>query len=127
MLLLKFTTENLADGLIFTIFGFCIVMLVLLLITFVLYVFSWVVNGAEKKKASANKAEEIKEEVVAPTVAAEPVPVPQVTDDTELVAVITAAIAASLNTTSDKLVVRSIRKVNSWKKESIREKNKGLI
>lgn len=125
MLLLKLTTENLADGLIFTIFGFCIVMLVLLLITFVLYIFSWIVNGAEKKKASANRVEEIKEEVVAPTVVAEPVP--QVTDDTELVAVITAAIAASLNTTSDKLVVRSIRKVNSWKKESIREKNKGLI
>lgn len=126
MLLLKLTTENLADGIIFTIYGFAIVMLVLLLITFILYAFSWIINGAEKKKALADKANEVKEEkTVEPVIVAEPAP--QAIDDTELVAVITAAIAASLNTTSDKLVVRSIKKVNSWKKESIRQKNKGLI
>ena len=37
-------------------------------------------------------------------------------DDLELVAVITAAIAASENTSTDGLVVRSIRKVNSRRK-----------
>ena len=40
-------------------------------------------------------------------------------DDLELVAVITAAIAASENTSADGLVVRSIRKVNktnNWKR-----------
>ena len=40
-------------------------------------------------------------------------------DDLELVAVITAAIAASENTPADGLVVRSIRKVNktnNWKR-----------
>lgn len=126
MLLLKLTTENLADGLIFTIYGFAIVMLVLLLITFILYAFSWIVNGSKKKETTPNTATEVKEEkAVEPVVVAEPAP--QAIDDTELVAVITAAIAASLNTTSDKLVVRSIKKVNSWKKESIRQKNKGLI
>lgn len=38
--------------------------------------------------------------------------VEDVNDDLELVAVITAAIASSLNTTSDKLVVRSFRRMN---------------
>lgn len=38
-------------------------------------------------------------------------PVEQVEDDLELVAVITAAVASSLNTTSDQLIVRSIRRV----------------
>ena len=37
-------------------------------------------------------------------------------DDLELIAVITAAIAASENTSTDGLVVRSIRKVNSRRK-----------
>ena len=37
------------------------------------------------------------------------------TDDLELVAVITAAIAASMNTTADKLMVRSIRRVKGRK------------
>ena len=40
------------------------------------------------------------------------------TDDLELVAVITAAIAASENTSADGLVVRSIRRApgNKWKR-----------
>ena len=39
-------------------------------------------------------------------------------DDLELVAVITAAVAASMNTSVDKLVVRSIkrRNTNKWQK-----------
>lgn len=113
-------------GLIYTVLGFAVVMIVLLLITFLLYGFSAVLNIGNRKKEKADTKQEEPEtvSVPAPVSAAEPA---HNTDDTELVAVITAAIAASLNTTSDKLIVRSIRKVSSWKKETLRQKNKGLI
>ena len=52
---------------------------------------------------------------VAVTVVQEEVPVVEAVDETselELVAVITAAIAASLGTTADQLQVRSLRQIN---------------
>lgn len=55
----------------------------------------------------------------APAPVQEAVPVEEdLTDDLELVAVITAAIAASENTSADGLVVRSIRRApgNKWKR-----------
>lgn len=121
MLLLKFNINVLGEGLLYTIIGFSIVLLVLILITCVLYIFSAVVNAGAKK----SEPKEIKPPAPEPepAVIEEPEPVYSEADDTELVAVITAAIAASLNTSSDKLVVRSIRKVNNWKRESIRQKN----
>lgn len=64
-----------------------------------------------------------KKNAPAPAPAAVPVPAPVVeeedlTDDLELVAVITAAIAASENTSSDGFVVRSIKKANkrNWQR-----------
>ena len=39
-------------------------------------------------------------------------------DDLELVAVITAALAASLNTKTDKLIVRSIKRSTKWNEAS---------
>ncbi|MEE0693112.1 MAG: OadG family protein [Lachnospiraceae bacterium] len=58
-----------------------------------------------------------KKNAPAPTPAPTPAPIPaaqeeDLTDDLELVAVITAAIAASENTSSDGFVVRSIKKAN---------------
>ena len=44
----------------------------------------------------------------------------------ELVAVITAAIAASMNTSADTLVVRRIRRVGSWNKEAIEEQQNSI-
>ena len=48
--------------------------------------------------------------VAFPSVAAAPVSQPDATDDMELVAVITAAIAASTGASTDSFVVRSIKR-----------------
>ena len=54
----------------------------------------------------------------APVAAPAPVAEEDLTDDLELVAVITAAIAASENTSSDGFLVRSIKKANkrNWQR-----------
>ncbi|TCK97988.1 sodium pump decarboxylase gamma subunit [Natranaerovirga hydrolytica] len=56
-----------------------------------------------------------KQEVVKETKVETPVVKEESVDDLELVAVITSAIAASLNTTSDQLQVKSIRRVKTKK------------
>lgn len=89
--------------------GVIVVFSMLILLILFMSVLGMVMTKATTKKdqkkaleaAEANKAES----EAAPTVEA------NVTDDLELVAVITAAIAASLGTSSDKLQVRSLRKV----------------
>lgn len=48
-------------------------------------------------------------------------------EDTELVAVITAAIAATLETTSDQLMVKSITKVQSWNYVARREQQRNIV
>ena len=54
-----------------------------------------------------------------------PAPVVQTqaaTDDSELIAVLTAAIAASLNTSTYNLKIKSYRRIdNAWNKSGIRE------
>ena len=82
-----------------------IVFLVLIFLSFLISVFKFV-NRPEKKT-----------EAPAPAPAAEPVAAVEedLTDDLELVAVITAAIAASEETSGDGFVVRSIKKVNRSK------------
>lgn len=94
-----------------TIMGIGIVFLMLIFLSFVIYLFRFIPALLEGKK---------KEAPAAP--AAAPVPVPaaaapaeELTDDTELIAVIAAAIAASEGTSTDGFVVRSIRKVNRKK------------
>jgi sodium pump decarboxylase gamma subunit len=49
------------------------------------------------------------------------------TADMELVAVITAAIAATLETTTDKLVVKSITKVQGWNYVARREQQRNIV
>lgn len=85
-------------------FGVVFVMLTLLI--FIIIGLSKVIALFDKPKAAAAPvapAPKVQEEVA---VAKEPAQ-----DDLELVAVITAVIAASMGTTSDKLQVRSLRKV----------------
>ena len=48
-------------------------------------------------------------------------------DDLELIAVITAAIAAQAKVGPDKLVVRSIRRVSSWNKEAVTEQQNNIF
>lgn len=91
-----------------TLMGLGTVFIMLVFLSFVIYLFRFIPNPDNKKK----------KEAAAPAPA--PVPVPAVVeeevDDTELIAVIAAAIAASEGTTTDGFVVRSIRKVNRKKR-----------
>lgn len=107
------TGEKVEKALLNTLIGMGTVFVVLIFISFIISLLKHV------NKIGAKKEE--------PTAQPQPAPVPVVVeeedeeevDDLELVAVITAAIAASENTPADGLVVRSIRKVNktnNWKR-----------
>ena len=96
--------EKMAKAGLNTPMGMGTVFSVLILISLLIFCFRFIPNGQTKK---------------APEKSAAPAPVPvsapvqaqkQLTDDLELVAVITAAIAASTGTSSDGFVVRSIRR-----------------
>lgn len=96
-----------------TLMGLGTVFIMLIFLSFVIYLFRFIpglVGGKKKDNAEAS--------IPAP-VAAAPAAVPaveEVTDDTELIAVIAAAIAASEGTSTDGFVVRSIRKINRKKR-----------
>lgn len=97
--------EKMAKAAMNTVMGMGVVFAVLILISLIIYAFKLI--PVIQKKFSGKKEEEIVKEPVA--VPAEPV-AEQFTDDLELVAVITAAIAASEGTSADGFVVRSIRR-----------------
>lgn len=92
-----------------TIMGMGTVFVVLVFLSLLISLFKYIPMLLEKGKK--------KEEAPAPeaTPAASAPVAEEVTDDTELVAVIAAAIAAAEGTTTDGFVVRSIRKVNRRK------------
>jgi len=99
------------EGLVATVAGMGIVFITLLIISFVLSQM-----GAIQKIFKPKKAEEIiKVEEVEEIEEIEEIEETIINDDLELVAVITAVIAASLNTSNDKLQVRTIRRVNKVK------------
>lgn len=88
-----------------TLMGMGTVFIVLILISLIIYAFN-LIPVLQKKFAGTKEEEPAKETVVVPVA---PV-TEQLTDDLELVAVITAAVAASEGTPADGLVVRSIRR-----------------
>lgn len=101
--------EILAKAGMNTLLGMGSVFLVLILISAIISCFKYI-SGSEKKKTE-------------PVVQAKPEPAvveeeTDVTDDLELVAVISAAIAAAEGTSADGFVVRSIKRVNNakWRK-----------
>lgn len=96
--------ETLRRAVMNTIMGIAIVFIVLIFLSFLIYLFRFIPNPEAKKKAPAPAP------VAAPVAAEEPA------DDTELIAVIAAAIAAAEGTTTDGFVVRSIRKINRKKR-----------
>ncbi len=102
--------ENMMEAGMNFIIGMCTVFVVLIFLTFVI--------GLLKPLAEKIEGVKKKEE---PQTQAPPVPViaeeeqKDLTDDLELVAVITAAIAASENTSSDGFVVRSIKRAKNRK------------
>jgi sodium pump decarboxylase gamma subunit len=94
---------NLQRAALNTVMGIGTVFIMLIFLSFVISLFKYIPNPDSKKKAAAPAPAPV---APVPAVAAEE------TDDTELIAVIAAAIAASEGTSPDGFVVRSIRKVN---------------
>lgn len=85
---------------------------VLIFISFIISLFG-LIGKNEERKAKALKAAEEAAEAEAKkteTMTAEEMPADDLTDDLELVAVISAAIAASEGTSTDGFVVRSIKR-----------------
>jgi sodium pump decarboxylase gamma subunit len=99
---------NMGGAGINTLMGVGTVFVVLIFLIFVISLFKYINKIGAKKETKAAPA------VQPAPVAAVPVPAVEenLTDDLELVAVISAAIAASENTSTDSFVVRSIKKVN---------------
>ena len=102
---------NFVSGLSVFLTGVIMVFFALLLLIILIKVIGMVVERLEQKtvqqKEVAVAPAKVEPVVVAPVAAQQ-----ETVDELELVAVITAAIAASLGTTTDQLVVRSLRKVN---------------
>ena len=95
-----------------TVLGMGTVFVVLIFISFIIYLLGYIPKLQEKL---ANKDKKVEEKKEAPVQAA-PAPAAAAEDDAELVAVIAAAIAAAEGTSTDGFVVRSIkrRKSNRW-------------
>ena len=97
-----------------TLMGIGIVFLMLVFLSFVIGLFKYIekFQNVGKKKAAeeAPKAEEAPAPAIAQSEAADE----EFADDLELVAVISAAIAAYENTSGDSFDVRSIKKSNKW-------------
>lgn len=113
--------EKLTEGAAVSIMGFLIVFCVLLIIMIILSIFNAVaVHSAKKAAQQQPETPTVQPSVPAPAVQ------PAQTDDTQLIAVITAAIIAARaenHEGTDGLVVKSIRRVNSWNKEALSEQN----
>ena len=93
-----------------TLMGLGTVFVILAFLIFLISLFNFVPgSGAQQDKKK-------KEETPAPAPVPVAVPVQEEADDSELIAVIAAAIAASEGTTTDGFVVRSIRKINRKKR-----------
>ena len=96
-----------------TVMGLGTVFVILIMLIFLISLFQFIPgSGAQEAKAKKKAAEEAATPAPAP-VAAVPV---QEADNSELIAVIAAAIAASEGTSTDGFVVRSIRKINRKKR-----------
>ena len=111
--------ENMGRAAVHTLIGMGTVFIVLIFISLIIGCFKYINQWEKSKAAKAAPAP-----APAPAAAPAPAPVPvyeeeeELADDLELVAVITAAIAASENTSADGLVVRSIRRKSGakWKR-----------
>ncbi|MCI8950911.1 MAG: OadG family protein [Lachnospiraceae bacterium] len=109
--------ENMGRAAVHTLIGMGTVFIVLIFISLIIGCFKYI-NQWEKKKAASPAPSPAPSFAPAPASEAAASPVEDLTDDLELVAVITAAIAASMNTSTDGLVVRSIKRKSGakWKR-----------
>lgn len=99
-------SEALSTGGLVTVTGFGIVFGVLIILMFVLMLFK-VIFGRGSSKKDTKKVE------TAPAMAAQPAE--EAVDESELIAILTAAVAASLNTSTYNLKIKSYRRVDSKK------------
>lgn len=109
--------ENMSKAFMNMIMGMGTVFIVLIFISWLISCFKYIRRFEDKMKKPEPKAPlKTKPAAPAPAVSA----AENLTDDMELVAVITAAIAASEGTPADGLVVRSIRRAagSKWRRQS---------
>ena len=101
--------ELILEGLAYTVMGILVVFMILVIIMLVIKAMALLSGESKPKKVT--KEAKIEETPVAPVVT-------QKTDDSELIAVITAAIAAAMGQSSSGFVVRSYKAVsgNAWNK-----------
>ncbi|MEG1441111.1 MAG: OadG family protein [Oscillospiraceae bacterium] len=112
-------SEALSQGAEVTVLGLCIVFAVLILLMFVMMGMKKIFYKGEPGAETTNTPQ------VAPTVTPTPVAKKNNIDEAELIAVLTAAVAASLNTSTYNLNVKSFRKLNNtspnWNKAGVTE------
>ena len=112
-------SEALSMGGMTTVIGLSIVFGVLVILMLVLILFKVIFY----KDPSKQKKETVAE--VSTPVVSEAIEVKDETDEEELIAILTAAVAASLNTSTYNLQIKSYRRVDdrrpSWKTAGIRE------
>ncbi len=118
--------EWLTEGLMVTILGLGTVFVVLIFICIILNVMSQIIRNMDAKEKPEEEKPVVK---TSPAVKAENVN--NVNKDMELIAAITAAVAAYESAKGnyvnpDKLVVRSFRRVNTWNREAIHEQQNNL-
>lgn len=117
-------SEALGIGGMVTVVGLAIVFGVLVILMLVLMLFKVIFYKDPKKKTKQVSTTQEPKKAPAPVQAPAPTPV-QNTDDEELIAVLTAAVAASLNTSTYNLRIKSYRRVDgtgsAWTRSGIRD------
>ncbi|GEM_PF-297824 len=121
-----FHFENMDIGVMTTVLGITIVFLVLIVICLLLAIFSVLVKDKNKQIEPKVAAPAHAPAIIPVKTSATAAPVQKYIDDKELVAVITAAVAAAMGTGTDGLVVRRIRRVGNWNQEAIEQQQNSL-
>lgn len=106
------SSEALSEGIVTLVVGMSVVFVTLIILVVILEMSGKFFSSLELENKKKIVEPQIKANLV------DDLEESNLVDDLELIAVITAAIAASMGTTADNLQVRSIRKVNnSWSKQ----------
>jgi len=115
-------SEAVSQGLQTTVLGMLIIFAALIILMLAINIMK-AIFYKDPKKSAAKKTTEVQQ---TPTAAQTPAAV-EAQDDEELIAVLTAAIAASLNTSTYNLKIKSYRRIENrtpaWNKAAVRENN----
>lgn len=114
-------TEALSQGAMTAVVGLATVFAVLIILMLVIMIMEKVFSKSnEQKQIPANEVKKV--ETVKPAAA---IPAAEQEDEEELIAVLTAAVAASLNTSVYNLKIKSYRRIDNnstaWNKAGVRE------